>query len=271
MREKHVLSSIIQSKDAYTSIVNHVERGDFSEQGWIIWKCISAYYDTDADAQRIDGPILADSVARSVSADKHKTIFQELVKDLASFETSPANVVDDLLATKREVKAHELANALLQGHDVEALMQEYDTLVVKTSFDEEGGTEVRQGHSVATLCTDGFNPEGLIQVWPPSLNQRLDVFSCQHQVHCIHILSGGRQKEWRRTGQIEHRQARETQMRRRVIHSCIRVRAFGQQRVCEPVHVAAAQRFAWVALILVKNQILFRIIEELQLLVTQHG
>ncbi len=175
MREKHVLSSCIKSKEAYDSVAVHVGRGDLSEQGWIIWESIQAYYAMDSDAQYIDPAILGENTARNVSADKHKTMFRDLVEDISTFECSPANVVDDLLATKRERKGHELANALLTNTgDTSTLIREYDALMAQDSLSETEASETRQGYSVKELCDKGFDPDGLIQVWPPSLNQRLD-------------------------------------------------------------------------------------------------
>jgi archaellum biogenesis ATPase FlaH len=174
MREKHVLSSAIQSADAYNRIAGHVERGDLSEQGWIIWECIQSYYGNDSESSRIDPILLAENVARQVSADKHKDMFRGLVADLAGLDTSPANVVDDLLATKREVAGHKLANALLTSGDVPTLMSEYDSLMASNGLDEKGEPEVRRGLDVETLVTERFDPEGLVEVWPPSLNARLD-------------------------------------------------------------------------------------------------
>ena len=174
MREKHVLSSTIKSRDAFQQVSSHVEREDLSEQGWIIWQNICEYYDLDSAVQSVDPGLLAEATARSVMADKHKTMFRDLVREICAFECSPANVVDDLLATKREVKGHELANSLLTGGDTATLIAEYDALMAKTSLTDEDTSEVRQGLSVSTLVEDGFDPEGLIQVWPPSLNARLD-------------------------------------------------------------------------------------------------
>jgi len=174
MREKHVLSSAIQSADAYNAIAGHVERDDLSEQGWIIWQCIQHYYDNDSECTRTDPEILGENVARQVSADKHKVMFRDLCADLSGMDTSPANVVDDLLATKREVAGHKLANALLTGGDTSTLMGEYDALMASNSLEQKESTEIRQGLDVCSLCADGFDPEGLVEVWPPSLNQRLD-------------------------------------------------------------------------------------------------
>jgi len=174
VKERHVLSSTINSRDAYDAVADHVGAGDLSEQGFIIWKGIQTYYDTDPDATRIDVSLLADRVARRLSADKHKEIFRGLVNDLASFESSPPNVVADLLATKREVKGHQLASALLNGSDTAGLLHEYGTLLGQTSLGEEETPETRQGYSIEELVAEKFSEKGLIEVWPPSLNERLD-------------------------------------------------------------------------------------------------
>jgi len=174
MREKHVLASSIQSRDAYERIQDHVRHEDFSEQGWIIWGCISEYYGADSECGGINPDLLAQGVARKVVADKHKSMFRDLVSSISTTETSPANVVDDLLATKREVVGQRLANAILTGTKPNGLLDEYQTLLDTEELGEDAQIEVRQSHSVADLCSTGFDPEGLIQIWPQSLNSRLD-------------------------------------------------------------------------------------------------
>lgn len=175
MREQHVLSSSIHSRDAYDKIVAHVDSKDLSEQGWVIFQGITRYYDNDTSAQSIDVEILAEDVARSVSADKHKDMFRGLCHAMAAFEASPSNVVEDLLNTKREVVGHELANALLTNPSgVAGLMDEYHALEGQTTLEDGDSPEVRQGLDVSVLVREGFDPEGLIQVWPPTLNDRLD-------------------------------------------------------------------------------------------------
>ena len=174
MREKHVLSSSIQSREAFDAIAAHVGSTDLSEQGWIIWQCIEEYYNTDTAARRVDPEILAEYTARRVSADKHKSMFRDLVQDVAAFDASPANVIDDLIATKRDVAGKRLASALLSGHDIDRVLYEYTTLMASDSLGEEDAPEVRQGLAVEELIAESFREEGLIEVWPPTLNARLD-------------------------------------------------------------------------------------------------
>ena len=174
-REQHILASTMKSREAYEQVEGHVEHHDLSEQGWIVWQGIQSYYGNDDSCGNVDAGLLGESIARGLAADKHKSMFHDLVQSLAGFDTSPANVVEDLLAHKREVCGHELANALLTGGNVERLMGDYERLqsqdTLGTAVED---AEVYQGRDVEELCTQGFDPEGLIQVWPPSLNARLD-------------------------------------------------------------------------------------------------
>jgi archaellum biogenesis ATPase FlaH len=174
MREKHVLASAIKSRKAYDSIADHVEHSDLSEQGWVVWGGIGEYYSNDPSATSIDAELLAEGVARGVSAEKHKEMFRNLVRTISEFAVSPENVVTDLLTTKREVVGQKLANALLTGGDTRGLLDNYESLLVTTELAEDAQTETRQGYSIATLVDKGFDPESLVQVWPLSLNTRLD-------------------------------------------------------------------------------------------------
>lgn len=174
MREKHVLSSTIQSREAFNRVAGHVERDDLSEQGWIIWESICDYYDADPSCSRVDSELLTDAVARKVSADKHKDTFRELVASIDSFDSSPANVVTDLLETKRQRVGNELAAALLAGDAAGDLFDEYDKLLSAESLSDNEDEEQRRGMAVRELVESGFDRTGLVQVFPESLNRRLD-------------------------------------------------------------------------------------------------
>jgi len=173
MNEQHVLSSTIKSRDAFIRVAGHVEPSDLSEQGWIIWESICSYYDADIECSGVNGELLKESVARKVSADKHKETFRGIIDDLVAFDSSPENVVIDLLETKRQRVGNELAAALLAGQSAGELFDRYDKLLTAEDF----GTELeeqRKGLSVSELVSSGFDRTGLIQVFPESLNRRLD-------------------------------------------------------------------------------------------------
>ena len=172
MREKHVLSAVIKSREAFDTIADHVERDDFSEQGWVVWSGVSDWYENDPAIQRVDPDILGDTIAQRVAAEKHKEVFRNLVAGLAELDASPANVVGAYLSVKREAVGQRLAASLLEGKGVDALLDEYSALLVQSGFGEEEES-ARRGLSVVDLVATGFDPAGLIRISPENLNQRL--------------------------------------------------------------------------------------------------
>jgi KaiC/GvpD/RAD55 family RecA-like ATPase len=175
MKESHVLASCIKSREAFDSIQKHVTDEDFTEQGNVIWGGVCDYYDTDSSAQKIDGEILGRAIARSVTADKHKQMFINLVNGLTEFEASPQNIVMDLIETKRERLKNQLAAALLAGEEAGELLEAYDEILHTTELtDDEEEEDARQGFSVMDLVDVDFNRDNLVRVYPESLNERLD-------------------------------------------------------------------------------------------------
>jgi hypothetical protein len=94
---------------------------------------------------------------------------------MGSADVSAANVVNDFLATRREVIGHQLAAALLSG-DTSApeLLRRYDELLTTTELERDHNEEPRIGMSVESLVTEKFDRSNLIQIMPQSLNDRLD-------------------------------------------------------------------------------------------------
>lgn len=176
MKERNILASVIHSREAYDQVKHFVGREDLSEQGWFIWEGVVEYYDKDMDCQSIESPLLAEHIARRVSADKHKATFRSIILSLGEdFQGSVPNIVADLLEQKREATGHRLAAALLSGDKPNGLLADYAELLDATELEEEDNeTEDRIGFDVRDLCDTGFSSDGLIRVSPSSLNQRLD-------------------------------------------------------------------------------------------------
>lgn len=174
MKERHVLASTIQSREAFDAVADYVGREDFSEQGWLIWEGIRDYYTADPVCQRVDPTILADATARRVSADKHKTMFVNLVNTLGEYECSPANVVSDFLEHRKQLVGQRLASALLAGEDVERLLAEYDDLSSRTELGDGEDEDDRRGFSVVELVSERFASDSLVTLYPLNLNERLD-------------------------------------------------------------------------------------------------
>lgn len=163
-------------RTAYTTIADHIKEGDLSEQGSIIIEAVGDYYARDEGASDIDAELLARNVGRSLSNAKHREMFDKLIATLGGTECSPANIVHDFIEVKREASGARLASALASGKsaiDVRPLLDEYSKWEGSTSLDEADTTEVYRGASVAELVDNTYT-DGLIEVWPKTLNDRLD-------------------------------------------------------------------------------------------------
>ena len=177
MSERNLLASLMASREAYSTIIDHLEEGDLSEQGNIIASAIKEYYDRDGQAASVSSEILARSVGRSLSNAKHREMFDKLITTLGGTDCSPANVVHDFIAVKREAVGAKLASALAanQSSDkIRPLLDEYNKWESCTSLsDADLAVEIYKGQSVLDLVETTYS-EGLIEVWPKTLNDRLD-------------------------------------------------------------------------------------------------
>jgi len=176
MSERNLLSAVMADRTAYETIADHLKEGDLSEQGSIIITHVGEYYDRDETAQSVDAELLAGNVGRSLSNAKHREMFDKLIATVGGVECSPANIVHDFIEVKREAAGARLATALAAGKsagDVRPLLDEYSKWESSTALDESEKTEVYKGESVLDLVGNTYS-DGLIEVWPKTLNDRLD-------------------------------------------------------------------------------------------------
>jgi hypothetical protein len=175
MSERNLLASFIASREAFDRVVDHLQKGDISDQGEIILCAVREYYDRDSECQTIDPSLLRADVGRRVSNPKHKEMFGKLIDTIVGEEVSPANVVHDFISVKREGAGGKLATALAAGRDastVRPLLDEYVEWDTATELVEEDD-EILNGVTAIDL-TSSIAEEGLIEIWPTSLNSRLD-------------------------------------------------------------------------------------------------
>lgn len=173
--ERSILSASIQSREAFNKIEGHVQEGDLTEQGKVIFHHIREYYDADPGATTVDGEILSRAVGRTLSNPKHRETFEGLIKALAETPSSPANVVKDFIGVKLEAIGSRIAAKLAAGESADSvtgLMDEYQDWVSTDQLEEEDD-KVSIGISAEEL-TNVYTDDSLIQVYPRALNERLD-------------------------------------------------------------------------------------------------
>lgn len=175
MALRHLLASLIKSRDAFDRVGTLIPDSDLSEQERLLLGHIGDYYRRDPEAKSVDPDLLSNAICRELQNPKHKEQFKGVVDSLAALEVSPANVVQDFIEVRRVAVGNKLATALAAGKkqaEIDPLLDAYVEWASRTDIDEQE-KEVVQGKSVADLISERIAPGGLLKVAPSSLNERL--------------------------------------------------------------------------------------------------
>jgi archaellum biogenesis ATPase FlaH len=176
MSERSVLASCLADRKAWSVVQRHAEPDEFGEQGNIILEAVGKFYARDPDAQRCDPEIVLRTISRTLKSPKHQATFEQIIGELADLEVSPANVVADLLAVKRENAGNKLAGLLTtraSPGEVRVLMEQYRELADAESLGADAESILVRDADLVELAADTFDPEKLIPIWPSELNKRL--------------------------------------------------------------------------------------------------
>ena len=148
MSERRLIASLIQSRQAFDRVVNHLESASLSEQSRVVVDHLTAYYSRDPEAKRAEPDILARDIGRAMSNPKHRESFEELVSALSEVDTSPENVVHDYIAVRREAVGAKLGIALTSGEptdEVRSIIAEYEEWCTAESLDSDERDEAMPG------------------------------------------------------------------------------------------------------------------------------
>ena len=175
MNEHKVLAACLRDGAAFQKINAHVEKGDFTDQGLIVYDTVKDWYARDPGANSCDYDIILSRIVERVGNDKHIDQFRQVLEELRTTDVSPPNIVYDFLAVRREALANKLAEALLGGSDGEKqaeLLEQYQHYLNATQLDEDNTGVVLRGATLDELC-HRYSDENLIRLWPSALNERL--------------------------------------------------------------------------------------------------
>jgi len=175
--ERSLIACFLASREAYDKVAGHLDESGLTEQAKLVVEHINSYYERDPEAKRVDKDLLVAAIARSLPNPKHQAMFAELVEDLAGLEVSPANVVADYIAVRRQAAGNKLATLLASGRpvgEVRPALEDYDKWAKAEEVDDAESREIRTGQSVAELVSARTKSGGLVKVLPRALNERLD-------------------------------------------------------------------------------------------------
>lgn len=178
--EHPLLAASLRSRHDFELIRSFIDMrlSTYSKPFQIVMAKVGDYYKRDSDAAYVDPSILLAIIGESIRNEKHIQRFTELIQESLAAATSDVNVRACILLAKQQEVGDQLAQALAMdaGAKVDDLLAELSRLRAMTSLDdlEDDGLVVFENVNLADLIAQEFNPEGLIKVYPLSLNERLE-------------------------------------------------------------------------------------------------
>lgn len=171
--EHKIIAASIADRPSFDRIDPHLDKDDLSPEGGVVLREIRKFYRTDPKATSVDLGIIKRAVARSLSNPKHKDVFKIYFDYVAEQDISAANVVADLLATKRDALQLALAESIFakDTHRVNELLLKLHDLQVDEDLD--GAVHEEYQNLDADELLEVFDKDHLIKVSPPSLNENL--------------------------------------------------------------------------------------------------
>lgn len=174
MTENKIIAAFIKNRSAWEQAKESVPT--LSPIGDLILKLIGEYYGNDREANRCDVDILASRVEREVQSNK---LAQAVVQALRALpeDVSAINVAGELAALRRDAIGKRLASLLAAGRsgsEVSELIEEYQKAGSGEPDSSEAAAETIVSCPVKELVEKSFSKEGLIQLWPDSLNRHID-------------------------------------------------------------------------------------------------
>ena len=174
--ELHLLSVMLRDRDSFYLILQHMNQKLYSREFIIVVEFIQDYYDRDEKAKSVSLDLLHELVRSSTNNDKHADKFIALIDEAYGLDTSDSNVKQAVLLMKRREKGQELAMAIANDKDHEALLTDYSEIVKYTSLEDltEKGVEVFENTDLDELIEHTVRDRQVLRVYPLALNERLD-------------------------------------------------------------------------------------------------
>lgn len=174
--EKQLLSVMLNSRDAYTLIKQHITSKTYSKEFQIILGYIDDYYARDSKADKIEQSLLTELISGSVPNEKHAERFNDIVAEAYLTDTSSANVKQVVLQAKQKELGNELAMAIANGKEHDDILDKYRELRGYQDLDEmlDTGVEVYDASSLDDLIAHEVDPSTRLKVYPLALNDKLE-------------------------------------------------------------------------------------------------
>lgn len=170
MFEAKVLSVFLDNRKDYDMASPYIDREEWSPLGASLLELVDAYYEKDAEAERIDIEVFRKAVSRRFKdIPRHLDKANDLLTMVLNADSSAVNITSELLAHERAKIGTTLADALLSQDDIriESLLARYSELMDASTL-EDHVTEEYVGLTLSELESK-FEADGQWQLWPMKL------------------------------------------------------------------------------------------------------
>ena len=171
--ESKLISSCAFNRQAHDTVVDWLDKADFSDIGWLVLSAITEYYQRDTGAQEVDIELLKQQLGRT-----HPRMCDAVEQVLDNLDqVSAPNVLAEYVELRIQSLGRRVSHALQTQN-----LQEYSELSKQLTelVEHREGAIIKEDESKTFIGFDvsdimEFNtPESLIPIYPQALNTVLD-------------------------------------------------------------------------------------------------
>jgi Replicative DNA helicase len=175
MNDRKIVSAILKDRKSWELLKDRLEPAELSPEAGSLIKIAGQYYEADPAASACDMEIVKARLERQVQSKRLYDVLAGILDSLP--DVSAVNLTAEVLELKRHAVGLKLSSALAAGKhttEVPELIASYTSMVGVNDVSASEAPPEITGVSVEELFKTAFNPEGLVKIFPKSLNDRLD-------------------------------------------------------------------------------------------------
>tara|TARA_R100000008_G_scaffold43679_1_gene25313 strand:- start:349 stop:1536 length:1188 start_codon:yes stop_codon:yes gene_type:complete len=166
--ESKILSSIIKDRESFNKLSKLNVEDSFSEPAKYIYNIVSEFYDKDMNVTSVDLELVDKRIERELP--KQIDLYRNILKTLNE-TTSSANLLDEVIAVKKDSIARELSSILLTHKKMGALdlMEKYKS--VEDSISDDDDDESLLVSASVSEVVESLRNKNRIRMWPKALHE----------------------------------------------------------------------------------------------------
>ena len=177
--ERDLLACALHSRQDYELILSYisVKSNSYSKEFQLLLGKIGEYYARDSAVEGVSPELLMAQIGETLRSEKLVARLTEFVNEAAAGTASLANVKAVILLAKQQEVADKLSAALvtdLGSEKIDALVEELKELRSKNSLDDNQDDDILHNVDLFKLMEEEYDPTNVIELYPRSLNDRLD-------------------------------------------------------------------------------------------------